>query len=31
MVTAFEWMNGKPLTVFPESVAEAKPVWPTQK
>jgi branched-chain amino acid transport system substrate-binding protein len=31
MVTAFEWMNGKPFTVFPESVAEAKPVWPTQK
>ena len=29
VITAFEWLNGKPLTVFPEKVAEAKPVWPT--
>jgi branched-chain amino acid transport system substrate-binding protein len=24
-----QWQNGKPITVFPEEMAVAKPVWPT--
>ncbi len=24
-----QWQNGKPVTVFPEDMAVAKPVWPT--
>jgi branched-chain amino acid transport system substrate-binding protein len=30
VITAFEWLDGKPLTVYPEPAAEAKPVWPMQ-
>lgn len=24
-----QWQNGKPVTIFPEDMAAAKPVWPT--
>jgi len=30
-LTVIQWQNGVPVTVFPEDVAIAKPIWPGQK
>jgi len=29
-LTVIQWQNGVPVTVFPEDVALAKPIWPKQ-
>jgi branched-chain amino acid transport system substrate-binding protein len=29
-ITAFEWLNGKPYTIYPPQAAEADPKWPTR-
>ncbi len=30
-LTVIQWQNGVPVTVFPEDVAMAKPIWPGKK